>query len=242
MDRGELQLTAKGRATRARILDTAAGLILRRGVAGTGIDDVRRAAGVSGSQMTHYFRDRDSLIHDVVEFQAESTLAQHQAPELDGFRTLASLRLWADLQIERQRQRDCQGGCSFGSLAGQLAESSPETRADLADGFTRWLALLQRGLEAMKATGELRADADPHDLAYALLATMQGGMLLTQTLRTVEPLEVAFDTVLARVASFATDPAQAAHILRLTPVHQRLLRGVPDHAPGQPPAWRTSDC
>jgi AcrR family transcriptional regulator len=209
-------MTAKGRATRARILDTAADLILRHGVAGTGLDDVRKAAGVSGSQMTHYFRDRHSLIQDVVAFQAESTLAQHQAPELDGFRTLASLRLWADLNIERQQQRGCQGGCSFGALAGQLAESSPETRADLAAGFRNWLSVFQQGLEAMKISGELRADADPAALAYALLGTMQGGMLLTQTLRTIEPLEAAFDTVLARVASFAADPARAAQVLRLT--------------------------
>ena len=215
MDTGEQQLTAKGRATRARILNTAADLILRHGVAGTGLEDVRAAAGMSGSQMTHYFRDRDTLTHDVVAFQSESTLAQHQAPELDGFRTLASLRLWADLQIERQRERDCQGGCSFGSLAGQLAESSPETRADLANGFSKWLSLFQHGLEAMKTSGELRADADPRDLAYALLGTMQGGMLLTQTLRTIKPLEAAFDTALARVASFATDPTRAARILRL---------------------------
>jgi len=41
-------------------------------------------------------------------------------------------------------------------------------------------------------------------------------MLLTQTLRTTEPLETAFDTAFARVASFATDPASAARILRLS--------------------------
>ena len=69
----------------------------------------------------------------------------------------------------------------------------------------------------MKTSGELRADANPSELAYALLGTMQGGMLLTQTLRTIEPLQAAFDTTLARVASFATDPAQATQILRLAP-------------------------
>jgi len=68
-------LTAKGRATRARILDIAAELILERGVAGTGIEDVRKAAGVSGSQMTHYFRDKQTLVHEVICFQAQATLA-----------------------------------------------------------------------------------------------------------------------------------------------------------------------
>jgi TetR/AcrR family transcriptional repressor of nem operon len=209
-------LTAKGRATRARILDIAAELILERGVAGTGIEDVRKAAGVSGSQMTHYFVDKPTLVHEVICFQAEATLAQHQAPELDGFRTLASLRLWADLITERQRQRHCQGGCNFGSLAGQLVESDPETRGDLAEGFERWLALFQQGLEAMKTSGELTSDAGPRTLAYTLLTSMQGGMLLTQTLRSTEPLEAAFGAALAQVGSFATRPAEAARILRLT--------------------------
>src|ERR1700742_1190368 len=188
------RLTAKGRATRARILDTAADLILERGVAGTGIDDVRKAAGVSGSQMTHYFRDKRTLVHDVIAWQAQATLDQHQAPELDGFRTFASFRLWADLVTERQRQRQCQGGCNFGSLAGQLVESDPETRGDLAEGFEHWLALFRQGLAAMKANGDLRDDADPNTLAYTVLTSMEGGMLLTQTLRTTEPLETAFTT------------------------------------------------
>jgi TetR/AcrR family transcriptional repressor of nem operon len=108
------------------------------------------------------------------------------------------------------------GGCSFGSLAGQLVESDPKTRGDLAGGFERWLTLFQHGLEAMKANGELTSDADPRSLAYTLLTSMQGGMLLTQTLRTTEPLEAAFNTALARVASFAADPASAARALRLS--------------------------
>jgi AcrR family transcriptional regulator len=211
----ETRHTAKGRATRARILDTAAGLILEHGVTGTGIEDVRKAAGVSGSQMTYYFRDKHSLVHDVICYQAEATLTQHQAPELDGFTTFASLRLWADLNVQRQRERNCQGGCSFGSLAGQLVESAPETRGDLAEGFERWLTLFRVGLEAMKANGDLTPDADPGALAYTLLTSLQGGMLLTQTLRTIEPLEAAFDTALARVASFAASPAEAARALRL---------------------------
>jgi TetR/AcrR family transcriptional repressor of nem operon len=210
------RLTAKGRATRARILDVAADLILERGVAGTGIEDVRKAAGVSGSQMTHYFRDKRTLVHDVIAWQAEATLAEHRAPELDSFATFAALRLWADLITERQRQRQCQGGCNFGSLAGQLVESDPETRGDLADGFETWLTLFRQGLEAMQKNGELTGDADPRALAYTLLTSMQGGMLLTQTFRTTEPLEAAFDTALARVASFAADPASAARTLRLS--------------------------
>src|SRR6202000_3559834 len=96
------QLTAKGQATRERILATAADLIMQHGVTGAGIDYVRAAAGVSGSQMTHYFRDKRHLVKDVIAWQAQSVLAQHRAPELGELDTFAALRLWADLHVQRQ--------------------------------------------------------------------------------------------------------------------------------------------
>jgi AcrR family transcriptional regulator len=200
------RLTRKGLATRARILDAAAQLILERGVAGTGIEDVRHAAGVSGSQMTHYFQDKHTLIKDVVAWNAEATLADHRMPVLGELDTFDALHTWAELIVERQRQRDCQGGCQFGSLAGQLVESDSEIRGDFADGFRRWSELFRHGLATMRARGDLRPDADPNQLAYVLLSGMQGGMLLTQVLREITPLRSALDAVIAYVESFAATP------------------------------------
>jgi AcrR family transcriptional regulator len=209
-------LTVKGAATRARILDAAAALILTNGVAGTGIEDVRKAAGVSGSQMTHYFQDKRTLLHEVIAWQAEANLALHEDPVLQGFATFASLRLWADMVVQRQSLRNCEGGCSFGSLAGQLVESDPEARADLADGYRRWLDLLRSGLATMRSNGDLVTAAKPDELAYALLGSMQGGMLIAQTMRDPAPLEAAFASGLERVAAFASSPARARRAMRLT--------------------------
>jgi AcrR family transcriptional regulator len=202
---GEVGLTPKGRATRARIITMAAELIFEHGVAGTSIEDVRKAAGVSGSQMTHYFADKRSLIRAVIAWQADTVVGLHQQPSLGGLDTFDSLRLWAELNIERQKEHDCRGGCSFGSLAGELAESDPDTRADLAVGFDRWERVFQEGLRAMLDRGELRPDADPDQLAAALLAALQGGMLLTQTKRDTFPLEAVLGAMLAYIESFATE-------------------------------------
>jgi AcrR family transcriptional regulator len=198
------RLTAKGRATRARIVDAAADHVFTHGVAHTSIDDVRTAAGVSGSQMSHYFCDKHDLVRAVIAREADSVITVHRSPELGQLDSFAALRTWADLNVERQRERDCEGGCNFGSLAGELAETDPITRADLADGFQRWQELFRHGLTLMRDRGELRADADPGRLSYALLASLQGGMLLTQTARDIAPLQAALDAVLDYVASFAT--------------------------------------
>ena len=71
------RLTAKGERTRARIVEAAAGLIYERGVAGTSLDDIRSAAGVSGSQLSHYFAGKDELVQAVIGYQA-STITGNQ--------------------------------------------------------------------------------------------------------------------------------------------------------------------
>jgi AcrR family transcriptional regulator len=43
--------------------------------------------------------------------------------------------------------------------------------------------------------------ANPDDLALAILAALQGGLLLTQIRRETKPLEVALDTMLDHIAS-----------------------------------------
>src|SRR5579862_9604830 len=66
------KLTPKGARTRARIVEEAAALIHERGVAATTLDDVRVAAEVSGSQMYHYFADKNELVQAVIDYQADA--------------------------------------------------------------------------------------------------------------------------------------------------------------------------
>ena len=52
----------------------------------------------------------------------------------------------------------------------------------------------------MHARGGLTPDTDPDTLALALLAALQGGLLLTQVKRDTQPLEAALDLIVELVA------------------------------------------
>jgi TetR/AcrR family transcriptional regulator, transcriptional repressor for nem operon len=195
-------LTPKGRATRERIIAAASDLMFERGVAGTSTDDVRRAAGVSMSQIYHYFADKTALVRAVIAYQTEQVLAA-QEPLLGRLDTFAALRAWRDLLVDLQRRRHCQGGCPIGSMTSELADTCPETRPDLLAGFARWEGSIRAGLTAMRDRGELRSEADPDRLALAILAALQGGLLLTQLRRETAPLEAALDAVLDHVTGLA---------------------------------------
>lgn len=195
------RLTAKGRATRARIIDVAARLMYENGAANTSLEDVRTAAKASGSQMSHYFADKRSLIRAVIAYQADAVMADHHDPAIGNLDSIEALRTWAQRIVEQQRAQNFEGGCRLGSLAAELVESDAELRADFAAGFERWEALLRRGLRAMQQRGDLRADADPDALAYSLLAAAQGGYLLTQAHRDARSLEAALAAAIDHIES-----------------------------------------
>src|ERR1700761_3369783 len=94
------RLTSRGQATRERIVEAAADLILDRGVAAVSMRDVRAAANVSGSQLSHYFGDKQSLIRAVIAHQADAVVQSHQMPELGQLDTFDALERWATLNIE----------------------------------------------------------------------------------------------------------------------------------------------
>ncbi|MBU4555947.1 MAG: TetR/AcrR family transcriptional regulator [Actinobacteria bacterium] len=187
------KLTAKGARTRARIVEEAAALVHERGVAGTTLEDVKVAAEVSGSQMYHYFPDKNELVQAVIDYQADTIVNQNR----QALSSPDGVDAWRNMVITGANVADGKGGCALGSLGGQLAESDPEARALIATGFDEWAAALSDGLTSLHARGKLPSHIDPEDLATTLLATLQGGLLLAQVQRSTRPLQTAVDTLLA---------------------------------------------
>src|ERR1700712_1131600 len=72
------RLTPKGARTRGRIVEKAATLIHERGVAATTLEDVKVAAEVSGSQMYHYFPDKNDLVQAVIDYQADAIVNRNR--------------------------------------------------------------------------------------------------------------------------------------------------------------------
>lgn len=196
-------LTPKGRATRDRIIAAAADRMYAHGVAGTSLDDVKASAGVSSSQLYHYFDDKRTLVNAVIGHQTARILAGQQ-PHLAALDSVPALRAWRDVLVAVRRRNRCRGGCPIGSLASELADADPGARAELLDAFGRWESCIRDGLRAMHARGDLPPAANPDDLATALLAAVQGGILLSKVHRDPRPLEVALDTVIDRIESLAS--------------------------------------
>jgi TetR/AcrR family transcriptional repressor of nem operon len=197
--------TQRGRLTRDRIVAATSQLIAERGTAATSLDDVLELANVSKSQLYHYFADREALLRAVVGHNAKGVLDYVGGPPESWRAVRSSFDSLVDLQVER---RAC-GGCPIGSLVGQLAEADEQARHALADAFAGWEGRLRDGLRSLQLQGKLDAGADPDALATATLATIQGGLILTQTRRDPGQLAIALDAAYAHLRSHARSASPA---------------------------------
>jgi TetR/AcrR family transcriptional regulator, transcriptional repressor for nem operon len=200
-------LTERGRSTRARILEHAAELIYVQGVHATNNQQIRRAAGISGSQLNHYFPTKESLVLAVIAWQAERVLGLHRSEKFACFESLDAFRTWAAFYVGYERA--FQEGCSLGSLASEIIKTDLDVHDELASAFEQWRAIFREGIEHMQRKGHLSMQADPAQLTNLLLAAFQGGMLLAQVFRDVAPLKDALEAAIDRVGTFVISPAVA---------------------------------
>lgn len=201
------KLTDKGQATRTRILRHAAELIYADGVRATNNELIRKAAGVSGSQLAHYFPNKEKLILAVIDWQADGIFEFHRSERFAGFDSVDAFQDWADFYI--LSGRPFENGCSLGALASEIVKTDLDIHEQLARAFEQWHEIFREGLKRMQQLGRIDASADPVRLAQMFLAAYQGGMLLAQVARDIAPLRDSLYAVVDHLRTFATTPPEA---------------------------------
>ena len=183
----------------------AAALIHERGVAGATLKDIRTAAGVSGSQLSHYFAGKDELVQAVIGHQAEAIAGNQEQADLGSPEGLRPGGTWSS---PRQERRAAQGGMPARvarRAAGRERRAGPRPDRGRIRGVVGRHRL--SGCGASTPPGACRPALTPDDLAVTLLAVLQGGLLLAQVQRDARLLETAVDTLLGLAQqSGAPDP------------------------------------
>ena len=139
----------------------------------------------------------------IASFQGERVL-DAQRPFLDSLDSWDAWDSWRRAVLEHYGSQK-HWGCPVSALAREVLGNDPDRTGELAAYMDRWRGYLQAGVERMRAAGILRQDADPEKLALSIFAALQGGLLLTQTMHTIEPLDAALDGVLVTLRAAATE-------------------------------------
>jgi TetR/AcrR family transcriptional repressor of nem operon len=186
-------------------VNAAASLMYEQGVHATSVDDVLAASGTGKSQLYHYFSSKEDLVVAVLDRQLEHVLRQQDPHALESWK---GLRDWFDELVRGQERRGWLG-CPLGSLAAQVIDQDGQLRTHAAEVFERWEASLAAAFQTMRDRGTLRSEADPEALAETVMASIQGGYLLSSAKRHARPLANSLSSALDLLQAHAPSPVDS---------------------------------
>ena len=177
-------------STRARLIESARFLFWERGFAGTSMAELLAHAEVNSGSFYHFFDSKEALLRAVLEgylellrpMIVEPAFAEARKPLGRIFAILAGYR-------ERILATDSKYGCPLGRLALEIDPENAPAHALIAKNFQGWIDAVRECLEEMKAALPARTDLD--SLANFVLVTMEGGVMLSRSYRSVEPFDRA---------------------------------------------------
>jgi AcrR family transcriptional regulator len=199
MDLQVHNLTAKGQATRRRIIEGAAVEIRARGVAVATLDDVMARTQTSKSQLFHYFPGgKEQLLLAVAEFEAQTVLDDQQ-PYLGELTSWAAWQRWRDAVVDRYRRQGQH--CPLAVLMSEIGRTTPGAQAVTSELMRKWHTDIADGVRYMQGQGKAAAGLDAERVAAALLAGIQGGVGVLLATGDLSYLEAALDVGIGSLRS-----------------------------------------
>ncbi|WP_374029361.1 TetR/AcrR family transcriptional regulator [Bdellovibrio bacteriovorus] len=175
---------------RLRMINSALELFHLQGVDATSIDQVLERSGTGKSQFTHYFKNKEGLVHAVIQF-LHDVIKSGAAPTGYDIKSWEDMETWFQKYIDFQRSVSFELSCPIGTIGNDISNEQELLRQDVRL-FLEWCRnQFIRFFAERKAAGELVAMASPEGLADLCISIMQGGMLLTKIKRSPETFENA---------------------------------------------------
>jgi TetR/AcrR family transcriptional repressor of nem operon len=165
-------------------------LFAQKGYASTSVADILQAAGVNAGSLYHFFPGKQDVLLAVLDAYLRGIHPMLLQPAWKGV-TDPIERVFALLERYRSHlvNTECTYGCPIGSIALELHEPDPAVRELLAANFAGWVDAIEQCF--VEAGDRLPKAADRRRLAIFALTTMEGGVMLSRTDRTLDAFDDA---------------------------------------------------
>jgi len=172
---------------RDRMVRSAAQLIRRKGVSGTGMREIVTEADAPRGSLQHYFPGgKEEIVSDALLWAGDMTaqLVRRNLRELKSRTPSALLAAIVDGWRRDLNREKFSVGCPLVAATADTAASSALLRDALRRAFDRWLEPLSESLIDLGVPVE-RSD----NLALVIIAALEGAIILARVRRDVTPFD-----------------------------------------------------
>ncbi|MFG2306801.1 TetR/AcrR family transcriptional regulator [Actinacidiphila glaucinigra] len=167
--------------TRRSILDAARRIVVAKGYAAVGINEVLAAAGVPKGSFYHHFGSKDAFGEAMMKSYFDDYFATMDGIVADTGASAAEhlMRYWQHF-YDTQAADDCQGGCLVVKLGAEISDLSEAMRIVTKAGTTEIVDRIERMIVRGVADGSVTVDGDPHATAESLYNLWIGASMIAK--------------------------------------------------------------
>lgn len=181
-------MATKGERTRDHILGEASRLIRRKGIGATSVGEILAASGVHKGSLYFHFQDKEEIGREVIR-QEGARFLEFVDRSLTGATPRSALGNFFAAALAHHRGTGFTGGCLFGNTALETSDADPGMAALVDEVFVAWIGRIARVIAAGQRAGEFRDDMTAPDLAQQVVATLEGGIMLSRLRKKASPME-----------------------------------------------------
>jgi TetR/AcrR family transcriptional regulator, transcriptional repressor for nem operon len=178
------------------IISIAREVIHSKGYQATSISDILHAATIGKGQFYHYFSSKHDLGLAVVEDLIQEwdqqliigILKSTDEPKIK----LNNMLNWA---LTYHAEMEKKPGCPIGNLAIEMSEHDETFREKIQQFFERWIEGVEAALVGMIEQNQLASTIDTKKSAQAIIAMIEGGILLMKNQQDINLLINVFDVL-----------------------------------------------
>ncbi|MCB0583416.1 MAG: TetR/AcrR family transcriptional regulator [Phaeodactylibacter sp.] len=187
---------AKAEKTRQYIVEKAASLFNSKGFAGTSMDDIVKATGLSKGGVYGNFSSKEAIALSAFEHAVQRVSREVRQRTRGIGQALDKLRAVVYFYKERILDPPIEGGCPIQNTAIDADDSNPALRSRVIAALDDWQQRIVYTLEKGKERGEVLPSADSRAFAVRFIGTLEGGIMLAQLYKDVRYFDAMAEQLL----------------------------------------------
>ncbi|MFH1153642.1 MAG: TetR/AcrR family transcriptional regulator [Pseudomonadota bacterium] len=171
---------SKAEQTRQFIIEKAAPVFNKKGIAGTSLADITRATGLTKGSIYGNFKDKDAVAVAVFEYNLDN-LTTYLSREMDrGETAVDKLLAFAGAYRKLYRKMIDYGGCPILNTATEADDTHRQLCRLTSDAINAMRKTVETLVEQGKASGEIHARVNAAKIATIAISLIEGGSVLTK--------------------------------------------------------------
>lgn len=171
---------SKGEDTRNAVIAKAATLFNKRGFAGVSMSELMAATGLKKGGLYNHFSSKEEIMAEAFVYafgrvtEELSRVIRSQVTALDKLK--AVIEFYRDYPL----RPTIEGGCPIVNSAVEADDANPLLREKVKEAMETVQAGLVRVIKRGQQRGEFRPEVDPEQAAVAIIAQIDGGIVISR--------------------------------------------------------------